>query len=74
MKKLNVIQIGTKHDHSRPTFQSAKELPDYEVLGWYEPDEAFRETSRSWWEFADSHEFTSLDEVWAAPDLDAVII
>ena len=75
MKKLKVVQIGTKHDHARPTFQTLRDLSEeYEVLGWYEPDEAFRETAESWEQFVGAHEFLTLDEVWQIDDLDAVIV
>jgi len=75
MRKLNVVQIGTKHDHAGATFQTLRELKEeYEVLGWYEPDEVFRRTARNMPEFIGIREFLSLDEIWEISDLDAVIV
>ncbi len=75
MKKLRVIQIGTKHDHAADTFLTLRHLPEiYEVVGWYEPDAAARAAAREKHHFRGACEFLSLDEVWSAADLDCVCV
>ncbi len=47
MKKIRIAQIGTLHDHAIFAFEAICKLSDiYEIIGWFEPDDAAKEKAR----------------------------
>ncbi len=74
MKKLNVVQIGTGHDHAADTIRTARGLTEvYNVLGFCEPDEELLEKARSHPDYQGLPEMT-VDEILSRDDVDAVFI
>lgn len=72
-KKIRVAQIGTLHDHAIFAFEAMHKLPDiYEIIGYFEPDEAARKKSKENAVYS-QYKHIFLEEIWdSSPD--AVII
>ena len=80
MRKLKVVQIGIRHEHAKGKYKTLKKLPDaFELAGivdeaefahtptYLSPEDATFATYAG-------EKFITLDEVFAMPDLDAVLI
>ena len=77
MRKIRIAQIGTAHDHAKPTMQTLLRLNDvFDVVGYCVPNPDFdRVIKDKYYDFSDLpvKEYT-LEELLAMDDLDAVAV
>ena len=80
MRKLKVVQIGIRHEHANGKFKTLKSLPDaFELAGMVDEAEfaktpTYLSPKDATFELYKDEKFITLDEVFAMPDLDAVLI
>ena len=80
MRKLKVVQIGIRHEHANGKFKTLKSLPDdFELAGMVDEKEfaktpTYLSPKDATFELYQDEKFVTLDEVFAMPGLDAVLI
>ena len=80
MRKLKVVQIGIRHEHAKGKYKTLKKLPDAFELAGIVDEAEFAHTptylspeDATFGTYA-GEKFITLDEVFAMPELDAVLI